>query len=99
MENKHHIFVELKDGKVRDAKMITLDELRAEGWERDAKERYGDVSSAWVQDVATGEKLRNEPCEVWLLADKIAAHVSVAAYPSSKRIKPLFGFTESATPQ
>jgi hypothetical protein len=94
MADEYHIFVELTDRKVRDAKMVMLDELRAEGWEPDPKGREVHVSTAWVQDVLTGEKLAVQPCQVWLLDNKVAAYVSVDAYPASKKIKPLFGFSQ-----
>ena len=44
-ENKHHIFVELAERKVRDAKMLTLDEIAADGWEPDARRRITNLSS------------------------------------------------------
>ena len=92
-DNKH-IFVELAGGKVRDAKMLTPAELLADGWECDLRNTSHQVSSAWVRDPATGEKLRNELCDRWTMGGLIA-YVSTAAYPATKRIEPLFGFADS----
>lgn len=91
-ENKHHIFVELADGKVRNAKMLTLDEIRADGWESDPRPSDDHISSDWVRDPDTGEKLRLEPCDRWRMKN-LVAFVSATTYPPTKRIEPLFGYT------
>src|SRR5712691_11900977 len=98
-ENKHHIFIELMDGKVRDARMLTLDEIRAngEGWEPDLRNRDHNVSSDWVRDPDTRQKLRDERCDLSRMR-QLLAYVSVAAYPATKRIEPLFGYGPSAPP-
>ena len=89
-ENKHHIFVELAGGKVRDAKMLTLAEVSGDGWELDPRNTNHNLSSDWVRDPDTRQKLRDELCDRWSMG-QLVAFVSVVAYSSEKQIEPLFG--------
>jgi hypothetical protein len=74
--------------------MVTLDEIRANGWQPDPNQTNHHFSSDWVRDPETGQKLRDELCDRWMMSNRIA-YVSVAAYEPAKRIEPLFGYANA----